>query len=137
MIPTVRNRVAKSEGEGGFTLVELLVVVIIMAILLAIAIPSYLKARDATDSAAQANVRAAVPAIEACYADEGTYSNCTATRLKASYDAGVKTAGDHAITVTTTSESYCISAPGSGGDKAYWKKATPGAEIVASTTPCT
>ena len=137
MIARLRNRIAGSEGEAGFTLVELLVVVIIMAILLAIAIPSYLEARDAKDSAAQANVRAAIPAMEACYADEGSYSNCTATRLKASYDAGVKTAGDQAITVTTSSGSYCISAPGSGGDKAYWKKATAGAEIVASPTPCT
>ena len=138
MIARLRNRIAKSEGEGGFTLIELLVVIIIIAILLAIAVPSYLKFRDrAKDSSGQANVRAAVPAMEACYADDGNYTNCNATRLKASYDAGLKTTGDQAITVTTTSTSYCISAPGSGGDNAYWKKAGPTADIAASTTACT
>ena len=138
MITRLRNRIAKSEGEGGFTLIELLVVIIIIAILLAIAVPSYLKFRDrAKDSSAQANVRAVVPAMEACYADDGNYTNCNATRLKASYDAGLKTTGDQAITVTTTSTSYCISAPGSGGSNAYWKKAGPTADIAASTTTCT
>ena len=138
MIASLTNQIATSEGDGCFTLIELLVVIIIIAILLAIAVPSYLKFRDrAKDSSAQANVRAAVPAMEACYADDGNYTNCNATRLKASYDAGLKTTGDQAITVTTTASSYCISPPGSGGSNAYWKKAGPTADIVASTTTCT
>ncbi len=83
MIATLTNRIAKRQGEGGFTLVELLVVIIIMAILLAVAIPSYLKAREAKDSAAQANVRAAVPAMEACYADDNSYAT---TRTAARQD---------------------------------------------------
>ena len=137
MIARLRNRIAKSEGEGGFTLIELLVVIIIIAILLAIAVPSYLKFRDrAADSAAQANVRAAVPAMEACYADLGSYTNCNATKLRASYDAGIKTSGDQAISITTGADTYCISAPGSGGSNAYWKKAGPTADIAASTTAC-
>jgi type IV pilus assembly protein PilA len=45
-------------------------VIIIIGILLAIAVPSYLGFRDrASKSAAQANVRAATPAVEAYFAD--------------------------------------------------------------------
>ena len=74
MIERLRRRIATGEREGGFTLIELLVVIIIIGILLAIAVPSYLGFRDrANRTAAQANVRSAVPAVEAYYADNGTY----------------------------------------------------------------
>jgi Tfp pilus assembly major pilin PilA len=57
----------KPTREHGFTLIELLVLIIILRVLLAIAIPSYLSfGTRANKSAAQANVRAAVPGMEAC-----------------------------------------------------------------------
>jgi type IV pilus assembly protein PilA len=113
----LRNRIAQGNTEGGFTLIELLVVIIILGILLAIAVPSYIGFKSkAEKSAAQANVRAAVPAVEAFYADNGTYVgiNNAATAATAPgigfYDpasaakVSIVTAG--AMAPSTTS--YCI-----------------------------
>src|SRR3954447_5142779 len=122
MLHRLLQRRARLAGEGGFTLIELLVVIVIIGILLAIAVPSYLGFRDrAADSAAQANVRSAVPSAEAFYADNGTYTGMKITDtttpangLKESYDSGIKATGAHSLTlkVATGGKSYCIQADG-------------------------
>jgi type IV pilus assembly protein PilA len=57
--------------EGGFTLIELMVVVLVIAILLAIAIPAYLGSENrARDRAAQSDLRTALTAARILTADQ-------------------------------------------------------------------
>jgi type IV pilus assembly protein PilA len=109
-ISGLRRRLARE--ESGFTLVELLVVLVIIGILLAVAVPSYLGFKDrAKQGAAQANVRTAVPAVEAYFADTGHYSNMALTTGDAP-DTGGLTGIDAGVTVTVVSagaSTYCIS----------------------------
>src|SRR5436305_1435442 len=65
--------------EEGFTLIELMVVVLIIAILIAIAIPTFLGARArAQDRAAQSSLRNALTAAKTLYTDQNDYSTATA-----------------------------------------------------------
>jgi prepilin-type N-terminal cleavage/methylation domain-containing protein len=103
MISAVNRRLGLDEG---FTLVELLVVIIVLAILLAIAVPSYLSFKDrANKTAAAANIRELVPSVESYNADnvpngpndpdpatsttDYGYMGMTIALLKSNYDQAI------------------------------------------------
>ena len=73
MLATLRKR--HEREDEGFTLIELMVVVLIIAILLAIAIPTFLGARErANNRAAQSSLRNALTAAKTIYTDDQDYS---------------------------------------------------------------
>jgi type IV pilus assembly protein PilA len=75
MLKAIQN---KTRDDKGFTLIELMVVVLIIAILIAIAIPTFLgMRRRAQDRAAQSDLRNAVTAAKAFYTDDDTYTGFT------------------------------------------------------------
>jgi type IV pilus assembly protein PilA len=139
MVQKLRER---SNGESGFTLVELLVVMLILGLLAAIAIPAFFNQRDkAHDADAKATAKTAQTAMETYATDnDGNYTGVDVADLNGieptlpdGAPLAVSGIAAQTYTVTVTSESgdgtetfslsrdaageidYACSAPGEGG----------------------
>jgi type IV pilus assembly protein PilA len=103
------------EPEAGFTLIELMMVVLIIAILIAVLIPTFVGAKQrAQDRAAQSNLRTALTAGRVLYSDHGDFTDATLAALAATepsldfVDATTPPSGPDAISVDPASASYFV-----------------------------
>jgi type IV pilus assembly protein PilA len=120
MLQNLRKRLERD--EDGFTLIELMVVVLIIAILLAIAIPTFLGARDrANDRAAQSSARNALTAAKTWYTDSQTFVGAdeSATGLKT-----IEPSLAYAAAGTASADFKTVSVSGTATDwaGAVWSK---------------
>ena len=121
----------RAGSEEGFTLIELMVVVLIIAILIAIAIPTFLGARTrAQDRAAQASLRNALVAAKSIYTDTQSYATAegaglTAVEPSLTYKAkGTASTGQNDISAdgTTTNSNMWSAAALSASGTCFWIK---------------
>ena len=131
----------RKHDEDGFTLIELMVVVMIIAILIAIAVPTFLSARQkAQNRQAESNLRNAFSNAVTLYTDTQDWGNVTVAGLTAAepsltFQATVSTSSRQ-ISVTSTTAGGIFLAAKSASGTCYEMKELPAGAAQYSTGSC-
>ena len=113
--------------EDGFTLVELVVVMVIIGILVSFGLAMHYGARERTsDATARSNLRTAVPAFEAYRSDNSGYVGMSLAALKSTYSQGI----GNIVVEWTVPDDYCVSSTLNG--RTWWKQGPSGAITMTS-----
>jgi type IV pilus assembly protein PilA len=143
-----RDAAGEIGEDAGFTLIELMVVLLIMAILLAIAIPTFLGVtKSANDRAAQSNLNTAIVNAKAAYqTNSQSYSGINAATLSSAEPSlsfvlatvagatGSSTAsGTVAIAISSTSDAVALASYSSS--KNCWYEIDNTSGSTSTTAP--
>ena len=124
-----RDAPSKHHDEG-FTLTELMVVVLVIAVLIAIVVPTYTSARARADNrVAQTSLRHALIAAKAMYSDTSSYAGADASSTglvtvepNLTYvPHDTSSTGPKTVSVNASGQTWSAAVSSSGGN-CYWLK---------------